>query len=92
MRGEVNLRLTDRDIDAIVNKVVERLKPYLGQGHNKDEIFTVISLSAYLGRKPSWIYNKVRENAIPHFKAGKYVQFKKSTIDKWIVLNEKKAA
>jgi excisionase family DNA binding protein len=80
------LELEEKDIEAIARKVVELIKPFLPREKPGEEehIFDVRGLSEYLQVPLSWIYKQVSLNAIPYFKSGKYVRFKKSAIDKWI--------
>ncbi len=79
--------LEQSDIQAIVEKVVENLKPLLLNSRKQDEegiIFTPETLAEYLRVDTSWVYKQVSQQAIPFFKSGKYVRFQKSSIDKWI--------
>ena len=50
----------------------------------QETIFDVIELSEYLRVKVTWVYKQVHLRGIPYFKCGKYVRFKKSSIDSWI--------
>ena len=78
------------DIEAVAEVVVERLKPLLGRndnGRDEDIILDVVGLGKYLKVEESWIYDKVSSGVIPYFKAGKYLRFKKSGIDRWIERN-----
>ena len=75
--------LEPQDIQAIAEKVVELLKPYLSnvkQG-GQEFIFDKRQLAAYLNIDVSWI-DKNYEEKLPHFHIGKYIRFKKSKIDK----------
>lgn len=79
--------LEEKDIEAIAEKVAEKLRPVLcGKGKDaaEDTIFDVPGLADYLKVDPSWVYKQVSFKAIPHFKNGKYTRFRKSAIDKWI--------
>jgi excisionase family DNA binding protein len=83
----MNIEIESKDIEAIAQRVLELLRPLLSnngrQGEN-DTIFDVKRLAEHLHVDPSWIYKQVSFKAIPYFKSGKYVRFKKSAIDKWI--------
>ncbi len=77
-------------IDAIVEKVVERLKPLLNNPHNSNdnELMDVKGLSAYLNVNKQWVYEKTHLNAIPYYKVGKYPRYRKSKIDEWLLEKE----
>ncbi len=52
---------------------------------NKDQKFlTVEELAEVLDVPKSWIYERTRHNAIPHFKIGKYVRFDMEEVTKWL--------
>jgi excisionase family DNA binding protein len=77
--------LEPQDIELITEKVVERLRPLLkSNGKEPDTIFDVQGLAEYLKVEPSWIYKQVSLGKLPHFRAGKYTRFKRSSIDRWI--------
>lgn len=79
--------LEQKDVESIVNLVVEQLKPLLQtrqQNKEEEKILDVKTLGEYLMVDQSWIYKKVQYGEIPYFKVGKYNRFKKSDIDKWI--------
>jgi len=89
---KAELTLPSELVDLIVDRVVEKLKPLIsGHGEHKEEssIFTPETLSRYLQVDISWVYRQVSDKSIPYFKNGKYVRFKKSSIDKWITSQEK---
>ncbi len=73
-------------IDAIVEKVVEQLKPLLSNSHNSkdNELMTVDEVSSYLKVKTSFIYDKVHKREIPFHKCGKFPRFRKKFIDLWL--------
>jgi excisionase family DNA binding protein len=86
----MKIELEKEDIKAIAAEVIEGLKPLLeGNGNPQDEdtIFDVEELANYLRVDEGWIYDKVSAKAIPYFKAGKYLRFKKPAVDKWIERN-----
>lgn len=88
MHAEIKIRLDEEDIEIIVQRVLQALRPLLtGRAIDRDEIFTPETLAEYLKVDRSWIYKKVHTKEIPFFKNGKYVRFKKSEIDKWIEEN-----
>ncbi len=57
-----------------------------------DEFFTVQELAEYLRMKPITIYKHAAMGKLPGFKIGATWRFKKSTIDRWIQEQERKAA
>jgi excisionase family DNA binding protein len=82
----MKLDLEASDIDAIARQVTKTLLPHLErQGDTeRDAVFTANELAEYLKVKQSWVYDRVKKKAVPHFKLGKYLRFKKSAIDRWI--------
>jgi excisionase family DNA binding protein len=84
----VKTELEDYDIEAIAERVAEKLMPKLSRKLKEEEVILgVVELGKYLNRKATWIYKKVQAKTIPYFKSGKYDQFKKSEIDRWIQEN-----
>jgi excisionase family DNA binding protein len=83
----MKLELEPQDIEAVANRVAELLKPLLAgtaRREEKDIIFTVVQLAEYLNVTDAWVYDRIRDNEIPHSRLGKYLRFKKRDIDKWI--------
>ena len=77
-------------IEAIVERVVERLKPLISNSHDafSDELMDVKALADYLKVKKQWVYEKTHMNVIPYYKVGKYPRYKKSKIDEWLLEKE----
>lgn len=50
----------------------------------KRSTLEVKEVANYLGVSSDLIYRLVREKAIPHFRIGKRILFKKHAIDEWI--------
>ena len=50
----------------------------------KRSTLEVKEVADYLGVSSDLIYRLVREKAIPHFRLGRRVLFKKEIIDRWI--------
>lgn len=73
-------------IDAIAEKVVERLKPLFDNARTStgDELMNVSDVAKYLKVKESWVYDKVHTREIPFKKIGKFPRFRKSIIDLWL--------
>jgi len=75
-----------QDIQKIADMVIERLRPLILAipRQSNESIMDVNELSSYLKVNNSWIYDQVKNSAIPYIKTGKFLRFKKSSIDKWI--------
>ena len=69
-------------IDAIVEKVVEKLIPLLRCKAKDNELMGVEELAKYLNVGNDWVYAHVKE--IPHYKIGRFPKFRKKLIDKWL--------
>jgi len=83
----LKIEIESNDIEAIALKVAEIIKPIVsrnGKSEESDIILTPETLAEYLKVEITWVYKQVSTKAIPYFKSGKYVRFKKSAIDKWI--------
>ena len=83
----MKLELEIKDINAISKQVFELLKPYLNGNGAKaadDSVLDPDQLAAYLNIPKSKVYKDVQNNALPYFKIGKYLRFRKSAIDKHI--------
>lgn len=81
--------LEQKDIEAIVQRMVEVFKPILvdlvnSHQSKSDELMDVKGLAQYLKVKRSWIYEKVHKKEIPFQKAGRFLLFKKKDIDLWL--------
>jgi excisionase family DNA binding protein len=82
----VKTELEQSDIQAIATAVVDLLRPSLSAERRGpgDEVFDKQGLADYLHVKASWIDKQLGKRAIPYFKPGKYIRFKRSHIDRWI--------
>jgi excisionase family DNA binding protein len=83
----MKLEFEQADIDLIANRVAEILKPMLSstaKHDEKDALLDVAQLADYLNVSQAWVYDRIRDNEIPHSKLGKYLRFRKREIDKWI--------
>jgi excisionase family DNA binding protein len=59
----------------------------LENGEIADELLTVSEVAAVLKVPVSWVYERTRRfgtDQIPHFKLGKYLRFRWSTVQKWL--------
>lgn len=74
------------DIEAVVEGVVNRLKPVLLKMHNEkeDTIFDVKGLSDYLKVKPRWVYQRTSLKEIPYIKFNGTLRFSKKDVDRWL--------
>ena len=81
--------LQKEDLSAIASFVIGKLTPLLGKQEAEDQIFTPETLSQYLSVDLTWVYRQASDKTIPYFKNGKYVRFRKSSIDKWISSHER---
>jgi excisionase family DNA binding protein len=86
----MRVTLEVEDIQAIVTKVIEAIKPLLvsNNGHSEDKVFDKKGLAEYLNVSMSTINKLVSYKQIPHFKinhgSSGGVRFYKRDIDKWI--------
>ena len=73
-------------IDAIVEKVIEKIAPLLNYNSmSKDnELWDVEKVAHYLTKSKSSIYSKTHTNSIPHLKYGQLLKFNKKHIDIWL--------
>lgn len=87
---KAELTLPSELADLIADKVMEKLTPFLnGKSDTEDCILTPETLSKYLCVDLTWVYRQVSDKTIPFFKNGKYLRFKKSSIDKYISSHER---
>ena len=80
----MRIEIDQEDIQSIALTVIEKLKPLLTKKNEEDVIFDVKGLAEYLKVEESWVYKQVSLGTLPYFKAGKYIRFSKSAIEKWI--------
>ena len=83
----MKIELEQSDIQAIAEKVLDIVKPYLLHREDKtgEIILDVPGLCEYLKVTTKWVYEQSHLKAIPHLKIGKkQLRFKKKEIDKWI--------
>lgn len=82
MKTELELQ----EIEAIADKVIEKLKPIIcsGDKYEDDIIFDVQGLANYLRVSKAWIYERTHLKEIPHLKIDGQLRFRKKDIDKWL--------
>lgn len=78
--------LESQDIERIADRVIERLRPLIPAmpRQRNETILDVKELASYLRVNNSWIYDQVKNGVIPYIKAGKFLRFRKTSIDKWL--------
>lgn len=53
-------------------------------------LLTAEEVAELLQVNRSWVYNAARQDAIPHVRFGRYVRFRKQSIDAWLSERERK--
>lgn len=87
---KVELSLPPELVDAIADKVIEKLKPLLAcNGKQDDVILTIEQASGLLGKSKGQIYQWVNLsrhglNNFPYLKAGKSLRFSKNKLLQWL--------
>jgi excisionase family DNA binding protein len=46
-------------------------------------------VARYIGMTTDWVYREVRAGRIPHIRLGRYVRFRRESIDDWLVARER---
>jgi excisionase family DNA binding protein len=49
-------------------------------------------VARYIGMTADWVYREVRAGRMPHIRLGRYVRFRRESIDAWLVARERGAA
>ena len=75
------VELDEKDIERVANRVLDLLR---GQFLNPVALLTVEQLAEHLNVPKSWIYERTRDNTMPHVKIGKYVRFSLPDILNWL--------
>jgi len=79
------IELDDRDIERIAYKVNEVIQ---GQTLTLPQaLLSAEELATQLNVPKSWIYDRTRDNTIPHIKIGKYVRFSLPDVLNWLKTN-----
>jgi excisionase family DNA binding protein len=94
--------LETQDIEAIAQRVVELLKPYLSIREEpkvvpvhpkpKGHFMTAIQLAEYLQVSKGTIHNWIYQRKVPCFKIGRRVRFKRDDIEQWAEEKKVKAS
>jgi excisionase family DNA binding protein len=53
------------------------------------EFLTINEVSEYFGIKKSTLYFHVESGAIPHYRIGRLIRFRKQEVDQWMAGNRK---
>jgi excisionase family DNA binding protein len=83
----MQIELEKSDIEKIAEQITEKLK---GQLAPSVALLTAEQLANHLNVPKSWIYERTRDNSIPHIKIGKYVRFSLPEVLAWIKTNNNK--
>ena len=83
MKAEITL--PPELVEAIADAVIAKLKPLLSSRKAaEDDLFDVAGVAAYLRVDRQRIYEWTSQNSIPFIKAGRFLRFRKSVIDRWL--------
>ncbi len=91
----MKIELEAHYIQAIANKVVELLIPYLKSIHEPDQIMTIEQVSVMLEKSKGQIYQWVHDAShglsdFPYQKAGRTLRFSRKDIVTWMKTNGKR--
>jgi excisionase family DNA binding protein len=84
----MKIALDQEDIEAIAQRVVEILKPYVAQNGKVEAVDTILDvpgLAGYLKVSTKWIYERTHLKEIPYIKVGGQLRFSRKDIDKWLL-------
>jgi excisionase family DNA binding protein len=56
-----------------------------------DELLTADEVAELLRVTPAWVYAETRRNRIPHVRLGRYVRYRRQSLDAWIAQIESTA-
>lgn len=54
-----------------------------------DPLLTAEEVAQLMQVTRSWVYAETRRNAMPHLRLGRYVRYRRSTIEAWMVSIER---
>jgi excisionase family DNA binding protein len=81
------IELDDRDIERVANKVLEVLQVQLLK---RPSLLSPEELATHLNVPKTWLYDRTRDNTIPHVKVGKYVRFSLPEVLEWVKTHDTK--
>jgi excisionase family DNA binding protein len=55
-----------------------------------DQLLTAEEVARLLQVRTSWLYDAARRGAIPHVRLGRYVRFRRDSVDAWIRERERR--
>jgi excisionase family DNA binding protein len=47
-------------------------------------LLTAAEVAAWLRVTPAWVYAETRRDRIPHVRLGRYVRYRRETIERWM--------
>jgi excisionase family DNA binding protein len=50
-----------------------------------DQLLTADEVAAFMRVTRAWVYAETRRNALPHLRLGRYVRYRHSAIEQWMV-------
>lgn len=50
----------------------------------EDRLLTADQVAGLLGVTKSWVYEQTRRQRMPHVRLGRYVRFRRDTLDDWL--------
>ena len=54
-----------------------------------DRLLEADDVARYIGMTTDWIYREVRAGRMPHIRLGRYVRFRRESIDDWLAARER---
>lgn len=79
------LTFTEEEIKQLARELAKHILPELKKMlSDGNELLTVEETCRYLKCQRTWLYDKVRQKKIPYIKAGKYLRFRKTDLDRWL--------
>ena len=88
MNTQIITTLSAEELRQIIREELQRVNTK--QEDKESQIMTIIDVCKYLDLSKSYIYKLTSLKAIPHYKRGKKLYFKKQEINNWLL--EKKVS
>ena len=54
-----------------------------------DRLLEAEDVARYIGMTADWVYREVRAGRMPHIRLGRYVRFRRESIDAWLQARER---
>jgi predicted DNA-binding transcriptional regulator AlpA len=85
----LRIEIDKADIDAIANKVIEQIIPFIKSWQEPDEMMDINQVSQLLKKSPDQIYQWVHSarhglSDFPYQKAGRSLRFSRKDILQWM--------